>query len=41
MASSNDNAMTDIQEKTTEIQQLADEMADVRHLIKKATFHLI
>lgn len=29
MASSNDNAMTDVQEKTTEIQQLAEEMADV------------
>jgi hypothetical protein len=29
MASSNDNAMTDVQEKTTEIQQLAEEIADV------------
>jgi hypothetical protein len=29
MASSNDNAMTHVQEKTTEIQQLAEEMADV------------
>jgi len=29
MASSNDYAITDIRQKTTEIQQLADEIADV------------
>jgi hypothetical protein len=29
MASSNDHAVTDVHEKTTEIQRLADEIADV------------